>query len=111
MLQRTLLVVMGEFGRTPKIGRVVMNSATDSSGRDHWPHAYTVLLAGGGIRGGQVYGASDERAAYVAEKPVSPPDLVATVLHALGINPSSRIDDQQGRPHFACDGKPLLALF
>jgi hypothetical protein len=111
MLQRTLVVVMGEFGRTPKIGRVVMNSATDSNGRDHWPHAYTVLLAGGGIRGGQVYGASDERAAYVAEKPVSPPDLVATVLHALGINPSSRIDDQQGRPHFACDGKPLLALF
>jgi len=110
LLDSTLVVVMGEFGRTPKIGRVVMNAATNASGRDHWPHAYSVLLAGGGVRGGQVYGASDERAAYVTDSPVSPPDLVATVLDALGIDPRSRIYDRQGRPHFACDGNPVRGL-
>lgn len=111
MLDSTLVVVMGEFGRTPKIGRVVMNTATNASGRDHWPHAYSVLLAGGGVRGGRVYGASDERAAYVKDSPVSPPDLVATVLDTLGIDPRSRIHDRQGRPHFACEGKPVAGLF
>ena len=62
LLDSTLVVVMGEFGRTPRIGRVVMNTATNSSGRDHWPHAYSILLAGGGVRGGQIYGESDELA-------------------------------------------------
>src|SRR5205823_13641521 len=73
MLDSTLVVVMGEFGRTPKIGQVVMNGATDASGRDHWPHAYTVLAAGGGVRGGRAYGASDARGAYVIDGWVSPP--------------------------------------
>src|SRR6185312_2049393 len=85
-LADTLVLVMGEFGRTPRIGQVIMNDATDSSGRDHWPHAYTVLAAGGGIRGGTIHGASDDRAAHVTDGPVSPPDLQATILHALGIN-------------------------
>lgn len=110
-LESTLIVVMGEFGRTPRIGRVVMNAATDSSGRDHWPHAYSVLLAGGGIRGGQAHGASDERAAYVTDKPVSPPDLNATVLHAFGIDPHTRIYDRRQRPHMASLGKPVVGLF
>lgn len=110
LLDSTLVVVMGEFGRTPKIGRVVMNAATNASGRDHWPHAYSVLLAGGGVRGGQVYGASDDRAAYVTDSPVSPPDLVATILDTLGIDPRARIYDRQGRPHFACEGTPVRGL-
>ncbi len=110
MLERTLVVVMGEFGRTPKIGRVVMNAATDANGRDHWPHAYSVLLAGGGVRGGQVYGASDNRGAYVADSPVSPPDLVATVLDCLGYDLSTRIRDRQGRPHSVCEGEPIRGL-
>src|SRR5262249_58421580 len=74
LLAETLVVVMGEFGRTPRVGQVVMNAATNGSGRDHWPHAYSVLAAGGGVRAGAVYGASDERGAYVKEGPVSPPD-------------------------------------
>ncbi|MEX2118914.1 MAG: DUF1501 domain-containing protein [Pirellulales bacterium] len=111
LLDRTLVIVMGEFGRTPRIGRVVMNAATDSTGRDHWPHAYSVLLAGGGVRGGQVYGASDDRAAYVVDGSVTPPDLVATVLTCLGIDTASRIYDRQGRPHFACEGRPITGLF
>jgi Protein of unknown function (DUF1501) len=111
LLDDTLVVVMGEFGRTPKIGQVVMNGATDKAGRDHWPHAYTVLVAGGGVRGGRAYGASDDRGAYVTDAPVTPPDLQATVLHALGIRPDSIVHDRQGRPHPASDGLPVVGLF
>ncbi len=110
LLASTLVLVMGEFGRTPRIGQVVMNAATDNNGRDHWPHAYTVLAAGAGVRGGSVYGGTDERAAYVKEGHVSPPDLQATVLHLLGINPSTVIFDRQGRPHRASEGQPVLGL-
>ncbi|MBI2826397.1 MAG: DUF1501 domain-containing protein [Planctomycetia bacterium] len=110
LLESTLVVVMGEFGRTPRIGRVVMNTATNKSGRDHWPHAYSVLLAGGGVRGGQVYGASDPLAAFVKDRGVTPPDLVATVLYALGIDPRERIVDRQGRPHPLATGRPVVEL-
>jgi hypothetical protein len=111
LLESTLVLVMGEFGRTPRIGQVIMNGATDRAGRDHWPHAYTVLAAGGGVRGGQVYGASDNRAAYVRDAPVSPPDLQATVLHALGIRTDAVIHDRLGRPHAASEGSPISGLF
>jgi uncharacterized protein (DUF1501 family) len=111
LLDSTLVLVMGEFGRTPRIGQVVMNGATDKAGRDHWPHAYTVLAAGGGVRGGRVQGASDNRAAYVRDDPVTPPDLQATVLHALGIRPDLHVTDRQGRPHAASDGTPVVRLF
>jgi hypothetical protein len=111
LLESTLVVMMGEFGRTPRIGQVVMNGATDKAGRDHWPYSYSGLLAGGGVRGGQVYGASDHHAAYVKDAPVSPPDLQATVLRALGIAPDQLIHDRQGRPHLASEGTPVKALF
>ncbi len=111
LLETTLVLVMGEFGRTPRIGQIVMNAATDKSGRDHWPHAYTVLAAGGGVRGGTVFGASDDRAAFVTDRPVSPPDLQATVLHALGIDPSATIVDRRGLVHHASLGNPVLGLF
>lgn len=111
LLDETLVVVMGEFGRTPRVGQVVMNAATDASGRDHWPHAYSVMVAGGGVRGGLVYGATDDRAAYVTEGPVSPPDLHATVLHALGIDPSATFTDRTGHTHHASTGRPVTALF
>lgn len=111
LLHRTLVVVMGEFGRTPRVGRVVMNAATNATGRDHWPHAYSVLLAGAGVRGGQVYGASDERAAYVAEAPVRPPDLVATVLERLGCDLHARLVDRSGRPLAVTHGQPIRALY
>lgn len=110
LLDETLVVVMGEFGRTPRVGQVIMNAATNGHGRDHWPHAYSVLLAGGGVRGGLVFGVSDDRAAFVKDSPVSPPDLQATILHLLGIDPSSRITDRRGRWHFASDGRPVVAI-
>ncbi len=111
LLGQTLVLVMGEFGRTPRIGQVIMNAATDGSGRDHWPHAYTVLAAGAGIRSGTVYGTTDDKAAYVKDQPVSPPDLLATVLHLLGINSAATIADRQGRPHRVCDGQVVMGLF
>jgi uncharacterized protein (DUF1501 family) len=111
LLESTLVLVMGEFGRTPRIGQVVMNDATDKNGRDHWPHAYSILAAGGGVRGGRVHGASDGRAASVVDAPVSPPDLQATVLHALGIRPGTPITDRQGKMHLASAGRPVTGLF
>jgi Protein of unknown function (DUF1501) len=90
LLDETLVVWMGEFGRTPEINK--------NESRDHWPQCYTALLAGGGVKGGYVYGASDERAKYPAEKPVKPEDLAATIYYLLGINPASEIYDRNQRP-------------
>lgn len=86
LLETTLIVVTGEFGRTPRIGQIVQNGMTEKSGRDHWPHAFTVLLAGGGVRGGQVYGETNRIGAFVKDRPVSPADLSATILFHLGID-------------------------
>jgi hypothetical protein len=94
LLESTLVVVTGEFGRTPKIGVVTQNGMTEKTGRDHWPHAFTVLLAGGGVRGGQVYGATTSTGGYVADSPVTPADLSATILTHLGVNPHLTYDDQ-----------------
>ena len=90
LLDETLIVVTSEMGRTPTINR--------NAGRDHWTNCYGSLMAGAGIRGGTVYGASDSQAAYVAEKPVRPADLLATIYRTLGIDPTTRIPDQSGRP-------------
>ncbi|MBX7165836.1 MAG: DUF1501 domain-containing protein [Pirellulales bacterium] len=111
LLDDTLIVVLGEFGRTPRIGRVVMNAATDATGRDHWPHAYSVLMAGGGIARGRVYGSSDDRGAYVASQPITPPELTATILDLLGVDLSQRIYDRQNRPHDVAPGAPVRALY
>ncbi len=90
LLDETLVVWMGEFGRTPEINK--------NLSRDHWPQCYTTLLAGGGVKGGYVYGESDERAKYPAEKPVKPEDLAATIYHLLGIDPGTEIYDRNNRP-------------
>lgn len=111
LLDDTLVVVMGEFGRTPRVGRVVMNAATDASGRDHWPGAYSVLIAGGKTRRGVVYGESDNHAAYVVDKPVSPPDLHATIIAALGTNPAAHFTDTRGFMHRVSEGVPVTGLF
>ncbi len=111
LLEDTLVVAMGEFGRTPKLGQITSGAGADSNGRDHWPHCYSVLLAGGGIRGGAVFGASDAFAAYPARDPVTPEDIAATIYHALGIDPETRIYDQLNRPHHVALGTPITALF
>jgi uncharacterized protein (DUF1501 family) len=93
LLETTLVVFTGEFGRTPRIGQTVQNNMTDQTGRDHWPHAFTALLAGGGVRGGQVYGETNKFGGYIKDKPVSPADLSATILHHLGIDPEQEYWD------------------
>jgi hypothetical protein len=103
LLDSTLVVVMGEFGRTPKINNI--------AGRDHWPDCYSVVLAGGGVRGGQVFGASDKIGAYPDRDPVSPGDLTATILWRFGIDPAREMQDQTGRPIRLSDGQPLWSLF
>jgi hypothetical protein len=103
LLDETLVVCLGEFGRTPKI-----NAA---AGRDHWAACNSVVLAGGGIRGGAVHGSSDRLAAYPATMPVTPDDLAATIYHALGIDPATEIFDSLDRPYRLTLGKPLAELF
>ncbi len=103
LLDSTLVVWMGDFGRTPKINA--------DAGRDHWPQCYSVLLAGGGIRGGQVVGASDRQGAFPVERPVSPADIHATVYAALGYDPAGiTYPSFDGRPLPLTEGTPLHEL-
>ena len=103
LLDDTLVVWMGEFGRTPKIN-------TNAS-RDHWPDCYTVLLAGGGVKRGFIYGASDKNGAYPAENPVRPDDLAATMFYALGIDPHTEVHGVGNRPLLIAEGNPIMDLF
>ena len=103
LLDETLVVAVGEFGRTPKINAM--------QGRDHWGMAQSALLAGGGVRGGQVYGSTDRQAAFVKDNPVLPEDLLATIYHAMGLAPEDEVHDRAGRPHRISEGRPVTALF
>jgi hypothetical protein len=102
LLEETLVAVLAEFGRTPRFnGR---------AGRDHWGAVFSVLLAGGGIRGGTVYGASDKHGAYPQEGRVLPPDLHATIYTCLGIDPTTELHDAQGRPFPISRGEPIRSI-
>lgn len=103
LLDETLVAMFGEFGRTPKINKF--------GGREHWGPCQSAVFAGGGIRGGQVYGSSDSQAAYPRDHAVSPEDIHATIYHALGVAAGAEIHDPQGRPYRICDGQPITALF
>lgn len=102
LLEDTLVVWMGEFGRTPKINA--------NKSRDHWPQCYSALLAGGGVKGGYIHGASDSTGAYPSRDPVRPDDLSATVFHLMGIDPSTEVYDTQDRPLVIAEGDPVLDL-
>ena len=99
LLDETLVVFLTDFGRTPKIN--------GNGGRDHHPGVYSIALAGGGIRGGQVYGSSDSKGAAPVSKACSPADVHATVFKAMGIDHRAKLHDQAGRPHLLCTGDPL----
>lgn len=99
MLDETMVVFLTDFGRTPKIN--------NNGGRDHYPAVYSLVLAGGGIRGGQVYGSSDPTGSHVGSSACSPGDVHATVYQAFGISHKSELHDQLGRPFQICDGEPL----
>jgi hypothetical protein len=105
LLERTLVVVVGEFGRTPTI-----SSNGGYPGREHWPHCFSALVAGAGVRGGNVYGASDKTGAYVRDRPASADDFGATIYHALGVPPETRLRSAGvNRP--VSTGRPILDLF
>lgn len=105
LLDSTLVVLVGEFGRTPRISR-----GSAAIGRDHWPNCYSAMVAGAGIRGGTIYGASDQQASYVKDRPVSPEDFAATLFHAMDIPPETRISpDGFTRP--ASTGQVIGELF
>src|SRR5207247_6490765 len=97
LLATTLVIAVGEFGRSPKINAM--------AGRDHWEHCYSALLAGGGVRGGRVIGTSDRRAARPAERPLLPADVAATVQHAIGV--TSELSQTLG---VAVEGKAVEEL-
>ena len=103
LLAKTLVVVTGEFGRTPRINK--------NAGRDHWGPSFTVLLAGGGIQGGRVIGTSDERAERPADEPHGPEDLFATIAHVMGIDPNDEFLTPEGRPvKIVNNGKVIRGL-
>jgi len=102
LLDETLVVWMGEFGRTPKIN--------GNKSRDHWPQCYTVLMAGGGLKRGYAYGTSDDRGMHPASNPVRPDDIAATVYHLMGIDPESEVRDNQNRPLPITRGHAILDL-
>ena len=101
LLDSTLVVVTTEFGRTPRINEL--------AGRDHWPNAFSVVLAGGGIKGGQAVGATDKRAATVVDRPATPQDLCATILYVLGIDPKKVLHTPLGRPVPLVDGGKVIS--
>jgi len=108
LLDETLVVWTGEFGRTPRVGQGVVGGAgAGRDGRDHWPHCFSTVLAGAGIRGGMVHGSSDRWAAYPSRDPVTPADVAATVYHLLGIDPSLVLFDNLRRPLRLCLGEPI----
>jgi len=101
-LEETLVVMLTDFGRTPRIN--------GAAGRDHYPSVYSIAFAGGGIQGGQVYGSSDDKGAFPKDRACGPPDVHATIFQALGISPRTEIRDNLGRPFPVSDGE-VLPLF
>ena len=102
LLDETLVVVIGEFGRTPKINA--------NGGRDHWGHVFSFAMAGAGIMGGQVIGASDKDGAYPATAPITGGDVTATIFHLLGIDPAGVFHDRENRPHAITKGEPIAPM-
>ena len=102
LLDETIVIFFNEFGRTPKVN--------PRGGRDHWPQCYSTLLAGGGIEGGRVYGASDRIGAYPAADPVTPKDVLATLYHLLGVDIETHLYDKLNRPSKLVQGQAIRAL-
>jgi hypothetical protein len=110
LLEQTLVVCMGEFGRSPRVTKQE-RMAGNLPGRDHWPDVYSIMLAGAGVTRGGILGASDRQAGAPTSTPVGPWDVAATMFHALGIDPEAHYQDPTNRPFPITTGKPILKLF
>lgn len=105
LLDSTLIVWLGEFGRSPRVTKA------EGGGRDHWPDCFSLVLAGGGVKGGTTYGSSDKWGAYPDSDPVSCGDLAATLFWRFGLDPGTLLHDMNGRPYRLADGEPIRKLF
>jgi uncharacterized protein (DUF1501 family) len=110
LLDETLVVIAGEFGRTPRIGSSTGNNNT-RDGRDHWAAVFSAAFAGGGVVGGQTIGRSDKIGAYPASRPYIPADLAATIYRSFGIDPATEVVDRLGRPIRLCTGQEIAPLY
>jgi len=111
LLDETLVVAIGEFGRSPRMGVSTSGNGNAPDGRDHWPYCYTGLIAGAGVKRGSVYGKSDATGSTPAENPVHPSRILATVYHALGISPSTIVYNHLNQPRELVKAEPILDLF
>ncbi|MED6334294.1 MAG: DUF1501 domain-containing protein [Planctomycetota bacterium] len=111
LLDETLVVAVGEFGRSPRKGLSTSGNDNDADGRDHWPYCFTAVVAGGGVKRGHVHGRSDETASAPVEDPVHPTDLLATIYHAVGIDPETMVMNHLDQPRELVKGRPVLDLF
>jgi uncharacterized protein (DUF1501 family) len=111
LLKETLLVAVGEFGRSPQKGVSTSGNGNSADGRDHWPYCYTALVAGGGAKRGYVHGKSDATASAPLDNPVHPNELLATVYHAFGISPDTIVYNHLNQPRELVKGQALTALF
>jgi hypothetical protein len=108
LLEETLVVMLGEFGRTPRISRLTPDAVP---GRDHWPAVFPAVFAGAGVEGGQLIGKSDRLGAHPVSRSYGPPDVAATVYHALGVDPATELRDRFGRPLRLCSGQTIESLY
>jgi Protein of unknown function (DUF1501) len=111
LLKETLVIAIGEFGRSPRLGVSTSGNGNAPDGRDHWPYCYTALVAGAGIKRGALYGKSDATASSPAENPVHPTQLLATVYHALGIDPHTIVLNHLNQPRELVQAEPVTGLF
>jgi len=111
MLEETLLVAVGEFGRSPQKGVSTSGNSNSSDGRDHWPYCYTACIAGAGIKRGYVHGKSDKTGSAPLEDPVHPGELLATIYHAFGIDPETIVLNHLNQPRELVKAKPVTQLF
>ncbi|MFM7102596.1 MAG: DUF1501 domain-containing protein [Verrucomicrobiota bacterium] len=111
LLKETLVVALGEFGRSPRLGVSTSGNTNSPDGRDHWPYCYTALVAGAGVRRGALYGKSDATGSSPAENPVHPTQIVATVYHALGIDPHTIVMNHLNQPRELVQAEPVTGLF
>ncbi len=111
MLDDTLVVAVGEFGRSPQRGVSTSGNANSADGRDHWPYCYTGLIAGAGIKRGFVYGKSDQTGSAPIDDPVHPSELLATIYHAFGIEPEQMVMNHLNQPRELVKAKPVTSLF
>ncbi len=111
LFKDTLVLAIGEFGRTPRMGVSTSGNGNAADGRDHWPYCYTALIAGGGTKVGTLYGESDQHGSAPTKDPVHPADLLATIYHGLGIDPGAENLNELQQPRPLVDAKPVTGLF